>query len=99
MDVYFLVCPRCGKNFHCDSNLRGFAIPRHCPHCDLYFQAEEDKKEGLPKGTAFGSLKGIGRGTFYLPDGAGPAVGLGPPRVDSPNKRPPISRGEPRRRR
>jgi hypothetical protein len=67
MDVYFLTCPQCKKNFHCDANLRGFAIPRHCPHCDHYFQADEEGREGMPKGTAFSSLKGIGRETFYLP--------------------------------
>jgi hypothetical protein len=67
MDVYFLICPQCKKNFHCDVNLRGFTIPRHCPHCDHYFHADEDKREGVPKGTAFGNLKRIDGETFYLP--------------------------------
>jgi hypothetical protein len=68
MDVYFLNCPRCRKSFHCDANLQGFTIPRHCPHCDHYFQADEDKKGGMPKGTAFGSLTKIDGDTFYLPE-------------------------------
>lgn len=67
MDVYFLNCPQCQKNFHCDANLRGFAIPRHCPHCDHYFQADEDKNTGMPKGTAFSALTRIGPEIFYLP--------------------------------
>ena len=70
MDVYFLTCPRCTKNFHCDANLRGFAIPRHCPHCDHYFKAEEDRVKGLPRGTAFGNMTQIDEGTFYLPEKA-----------------------------
>lgn len=70
MDVYFLNCPQCKKNFHCDANLRGFAIPRHCPHCDHYFHAEEDKAKGMPRGTAFSSLTRIDMETFYLPEKA-----------------------------
>jgi uncharacterized C2H2 Zn-finger protein len=83
MDVYFLTCPRCEKNFHCDANLRGFAIPRHCPHCDHYFQADEDRKTGMPKGTAFGSLAGIDWETFYLPAKNREARDSRPPRPES----------------
>jgi hypothetical protein len=70
MDVYFLTCPQCKKKFHCDANLRGFAIPRHCSHCDHYFQADEDHAQGMPRGTAFGSLTRIDGETFYLPEKA-----------------------------
>jgi hypothetical protein len=70
MDVYFLICPQCKKDFHCDANLRGFAIPRHCPHCDHYFEADEDKAKGMPRGTAFSGLSRIDPETFYLPEKA-----------------------------
>ena len=67
MEIYYVNCSRCRGSFHCDANLIGLDIPRHCPHCDLYFRPEEQKGERSPKGTAFTGISRMDREIFYIP--------------------------------
>jgi hypothetical protein len=67
MKIYYVNCPHCKRSFHCDLNLQGLDVPRHCPHCDAYFDLVEEKTGRLPKGTAFMGLSKIDRKVFYLP--------------------------------
>lgn len=67
MEIFYVSCPQCKKSFHCDANLLGLDIPLHCPHCDLYFDPEEKKREQAPEGTAFSGLSRIDRKILYLP--------------------------------
>jgi hypothetical protein len=65
--IYYLDCPDCKNSFHCDASLYGLDLPRHCPHCDAYFNPEEKKALGPPRGTAFVGLSKPIRETIYLP--------------------------------
>ena len=67
MEIVYVNCPRCQKDFPCDANLVGLPIPLHCPHCDLYFELKEGQGQPPQKGTAFTGLSRIDRETFYLP--------------------------------
>ena len=70
MDIIYVKCPKCAQRFHCDVNLIGLAIPLHCPHCDLYFEPQEDEGKKPTGGTAFMGLSKIDRKTIYLPSSA-----------------------------
>jgi len=67
MKIYFLTCPDCNKTFHCDANLYGLDLPRHCPHCDAYFDPEEKEAPVPPRGTVFAGLSKPLREVIYLP--------------------------------
>jgi hypothetical protein len=59
--------PALQKKLSFNLNLQGLDVPRHCPHCDAYFDLVEEKTGRLPKGTAFMGLSKIDREVFYLP--------------------------------
>jgi len=67
MEIYYVNCPHCEKSFHCDANLSGLNLPRHCPHCDLYFDPEEERARRSPRGTAFTGISRIDREIIYIP--------------------------------
>lgn len=67
MEIYYVNCPHCKGSFHCDVNLQGLDLPRHCPHCDAYFDLEEEKARRPPKGTSFMGLSRVDREILYIP--------------------------------
>ena len=68
MKIYYMKCPGCKNSFHCDANLYGLDLPRHCPHCDAYFAPEEKKTPRAPRGTVFVGLSKPIHKVIYLPD-------------------------------
>lgn len=68
MKIYYMKCPDCKNSFHCDASLYGLDLPRHCPHCDAYFDPEEKKNTRASQGNGIHrTFEAHPRG--YLPAG------------------------------
>jgi DNA-directed RNA polymerase subunit RPC12/RpoP len=44
MDIFYLTCPGCSREYYADVSLLSIDAELHCPFCGLYFRREEAKK-------------------------------------------------------
>jgi hypothetical protein len=44
MDIFYLTCPVCSKQYYADTSLLSLDVAFHCPFCGAYFKHEDAKE-------------------------------------------------------
>jgi hypothetical protein len=43
MDIFYVTCPKCFKQYYGDVSLLSMDVDLHCPFCGIYFKTSEAK--------------------------------------------------------
>ena len=68
MDIFYLACPKCSKEYYADVSLLSLDVELHCPFCGSYFRREE-AKEVVTGDRKISSIVQLNKDkTFYKPE-------------------------------
>jgi len=68
MDIFYLTCPSCSREYYADVSLLSLDVEMHCPFCGLYFR-REDAKKVLAGDRKLSSIVPLtGDNVFYKPE-------------------------------
>jgi len=67
MDIYYVTCPDCSKDFYCDEALSYLDVELLCPYCGSYFR-QTDLNQQDTSASKIPSIVRWGKGKrFYKP--------------------------------
>ena len=68
MDIFYLTCPKCSKEYYADVSLLSLDVELHCPFCGSYFR-REDAQEIVNGEQKLSSIVRLSKDkTFYKPE-------------------------------
>jgi DNA-directed RNA polymerase subunit RPC12/RpoP len=44
MNIFYITCPRCSREYYGDVSLLSLEVELHCPFCGFYFKPDEATK-------------------------------------------------------
>jgi len=67
MDIFYVTCPKCSKEYYCDISLLSLDVELHCPFCGSYF-SKRDATGSVTSDQRASSIVRISKDTmFYKP--------------------------------
>jgi hypothetical protein len=47
MNIFYITCPKCSRQYYGDVSLLSLDVELHCPFCGSYFKPEEIEKPAI----------------------------------------------------
>lgn len=69
MDIVYVDCPKCSKEYYCDVSLLSLDVELHCPFCGSYFRREDAKRLISPDQQVSSIVRLSKEKKFYKPVG------------------------------
>lgn len=69
MDIVYVDCPKCSKEYYCDVALLSLDVELHCPFCGSYFRREDAKQLVTPDQRVSSIVRLSKDKKFYKPAG------------------------------